>query len=86
MVLVALPLFYHVLVVLKFLAGQLDKGMFTLEKRKKIKMNWAILGIKLLKAFNATSIVMNTIFVLMKILYKNSLSCFSMIGSIRKMN
>ena len=29
-------------------------------------MNWAILGIKLLKAFNATSIVMDTIFVLMK--------------------
>ena len=49
-------------------------------------MNWAILGIKLLKAFNATSIVMNTIFVLMKILYKNSFPCFSVIGSIRKMN
>lgn len=39
-------------------------------------MNWAILGIKLLKAFNATSMVLNTIFVLMKNLYKNTFPCF----------
>ena len=84
MVLVALPLFYHVLVVLKFLAGQLDKGMFTLEKRKKIKMNWAILGIKLLKAFNATSIVMNTIFVLMKTCIKIVFRAFQCVVTSKK--
>lgn len=49
-------------------------------------MNWAILGIKLLKAFNATSMVLNTIFVLMKNLYKNTFPCFSTFGSTRKMN